>query len=44
MDCPEDERYAMIESPSYYEGYVHVLEAIKQIKVERFPMERYIVK
>ena len=37
------ERFVMIESPAYFEAYRHVLEALKTLKTEEFPFQRYIV-
>ena len=38
------ERFVMIESPAYFEAYRHVLEALKEIKPEEFPFQKYIVE
>lgn len=37
------ESFVMIESPAYFEPYRHVLEALKTLKTEEFPFQRYIV-
>ena len=37
------EMFVMIESPAYFEAYRHVLEALKTLKSEEFPFQRYIV-
>ena len=36
-------RFVMIESSAYFEAYRHVLEALKTLKTEEFPFQRYIV-
>lgn len=40
----EREEFVMIESPAYFEAYRHVLEAMKNIKPEEFPFQKYIVE
>ena len=40
----EKEEFVMMESPAYFEAYKHVLEAIKEIKPEEFPFQKYIVE
>ena len=40
----EREEFVMIESPAYFEAYRHVLEAMKAIKPEEFPFQKYIVE
>ena len=40
----EREEFVTIESPAYFEAYRHVLEAMKNIKPEEFPFQKYIVE
>lgn len=35
--------FTMVESEVYFEPYFHVLEALKQTDLDRFPMKEYIV-
>ena len=40
----QEEKFVMIESPAYFEAYRHVLEALKEIKLEEFPFQKHIVE
>ena len=40
----EKERFAMIESPAYFEAYRHVLEALKKIGTNELPFQKQIVE
>nr|XP_023014369.1 NFX1-type zinc finger-containing protein 1-like [Leptinotarsa decemlineata] len=47
VDLPEnmyDLRYIMVESTVYFEPYYQVLNVLKTMKQENFPMERYIIR
>ncbi|ERL94137.1 hypothetical protein D910_11419 [Dendroctonus ponderosae] len=39
-----DSDYLLMESKIYFEPYNHVLRALKQMRVDTFPMEKYIIK
>ena len=43
VDLSLKREFVMIESPSYYQAYCHVLEALKKIKVNGVPCARYVV-
>ena len=43
IDLSLNREYVMIESPSYYQAYCHVLEALKKIKENGVPCARYVV-
>ena len=38
------EKFDMTESPSFFEAYRHVLEALKEIKPDELPFQEHIVK
>ncbi|XP_067659756.1 NFX1-type zinc finger-containing protein 1-like [Haliotis asinina] len=39
-----DERFAMVESPAYFESYKYILEGMKDLTDRNFPFQRYIVE
>ena len=43
MNSTPDNIYLMAESPSYFEAYRHVLEALQNIKGDKLPFTDYIV-
>ena len=43
MNSTPDDVYLMAESPSYFEAYRHVLEALQNIKGDKLPFTDYIV-
>ena len=36
-------KYVMVESPSYFEAYRHVLKALQGIKKENLPFQKYLL-
>ena len=43
VDLSLNREFVMIESPSYYQAYCHVLEALKNIKENGIPCAKYVV-
>ncbi|XP_046375708.2 NFX1-type zinc finger-containing protein 1-like [Haliotis rufescens] len=39
-----DERFAMVESPAYFESYKYILEGMKELTERNFPFQQYIVE
>ena len=40
----EKEKFDMVESPTFFEAYRHVLEGLKEIQPDEFPFQEHIVK
>jgi hypothetical protein len=37
-------KFLLVESVAFFEGYVHTLHSLQHLKLDRFPMAKYIVQ